>query len=75
MLEITVEKCQATGKTRYETHSNAHDELVRLRSVERRTPEGRRVKRRAKKPGLKRAYKCNHCDGFHLTSKEFEYFN
>lgn len=55
-----VPKCQTTGKTRFSHEIDAKIFLAKARKRD----DPRRTK------SLKRAYLCQFCQGWHLTSKE-----
>jgi hypothetical protein len=60
--------CPATGKTIFETKSTAEEIRARLLAFSKARFNGKRIKHRAGKPELKRAYLCGHCGAYHLTS-------
>lgn len=51
------------------THGEAKEFLLKPKVPV--TIEGRRVKRRMKKRKEKRAFYCDHCNSWHLTSKKY----
>lgn len=63
------EKCTLTGKRIIATQAEAKDFLRKPKVPV--TVEGRRVKRRMTKRKEKREFYCEHCEGWHLTSKKF----
>jgi len=65
-------KCKATGKMRYPDPGAAKEAITRIKSTGRFYDhiQGKRVNRRAGKPGQCRYYYCKHCHGWHMTSKE-----
>lgn len=72
MLAIHImnyERCTYTGKRIFATQAEAKD-LLRKPKVPVQY-DGRRVKRRMKKRKEKREYYCDHCEGWHVTSKKF----
>lgn len=60
--------CSLNGKRMFATKGEAL-EVIR-KSQSQRTYLGRRVKHRVTKRKEKRVFHCDHCDYFHLTSKE-----
>lgn len=65
-------KCRATGKVRFPDPGAAKEAIVRIKSTDRFYDhiQGKRVNRRAGKPGQCRYYYCKECHGWHLTSLE-----
>lgn len=67
-------KCSATGKTGFETKGDAQETMMNIKNSSNfyRYEGGtrKRVKRRQGKPEQKRAYLCEHCQMWHLTSWE-----
>ena len=60
--------CEATGKTIYENHMTADEAKNKhYYNVLKRKVEGRRYKHRSGRPHRCRIYRCEHCEGFHLT--------
>ncbi|RKR84414.1 hypothetical protein BDD43_4649 [Mucilaginibacter gracilis] len=62
-------KCEDTGKTRFDSLAEAKDIMLRFRGMWKLHREGKRRKHRQGKPAQKRAYYCGYCGGYHLTSK------
>lgn len=67
-------RCPATGKVSYETKGAAQTALYNIKTSQNHKvfngTEFKRQKRRQGKPAQKRAYLCEHCDQYHLTSWE-----
>ena len=68
-------KCSATGKIGFETKGDAQETMMNIKNSSNfyrydTNSQKRRVKRRQGKPEQKRAYLCEHCDMWHLTSWE-----
>lgn len=63
-------KCEATGKVRFETKSDAQVKIHKMRDIYSRKT-GQRCNRLRKKRKEKRAYYCKFCGGWHLTSQDF----
>jgi hypothetical protein len=64
-------RCEATGKTIYETIGKAKEAMIRFKSMpDHYVVPGKRVKHRGRKPEQKRTYYCQNCEGFHLTKWE-----
>lgn len=69
-MELSLSKCNATGKTRYTEPGTAKEALIRIKAKSKifYSDTQRRQKRRAGKPEQCRIYYCKHCKGYHLTS-------
>jgi len=65
-------KCRATGKVRFPDPGTAKEAIIRIKTTDRFYDhiQGKRVNRRAGKPGQCRFYYCKDCHGWHLTSQE-----
>lgn len=65
-------KCFASGKTRYPTAGDAKQAMQKLKAKKAvyNNVTRKRIKRRTGKVDQCRYYRCSHCRGFHLTSKE-----
>lgn len=68
------ERCSATGKIMFETKGEANESMVAIKSGQNHMryvgSTLKRIKRRQGKTSQKRAYLCEHCDNWHLTSWE-----
>lgn len=61
--------CHHTGKVSFGSRRDAERALHTIRcSVQRKGPDGKRIKHRCKRPLQKRVYYCTHCERYHLTS-------
>ena len=66
-----LEKCPAEGKVRFATKKEALAKIHRTKDIYSfRT--GQRVNRLRRKRKEKRAYYCQHCEGWHLTSLDYD---
>lgn len=65
-------KCRATGKVRFHDPGAAKEAIMRIKTTDRFYDriQGKRINRRAGKPGQCRYYHCKECHGWHLTSME-----
>lgn len=63
-----MERCEATGKAICLSPNEATERVMDFKERLHRLRNGRRRKHRQGRPKQKRAYRCEHCDGFHLTS-------
>jgi hypothetical protein len=65
-------RCKTTGKVRLADPGEAKEAIVTIKSTGRFYDhiQRKRINRRAGKPGQCRAYYCEHCHGWHLTSNE-----
>ena len=61
-------KCSATGKCRYPTPGDAKKTLISKLS---HNKSKNRSKKACGKSTLKRYYRCQHCNGYHLTSSDY----
>lgn len=62
------ERCSYTGKRMIATQAEAKAFLTKPKVPV--SADGRRVKRRMQKRKEKRAFYCDHCEHWHLTSKK-----
>ncbi|SEM66166.1 hypothetical protein SAMN05216436_106140 [bacterium A37T11] len=73
------EKCRVTGKTRYESHTEARVAMEVLRMDKPHYDiSGKRVKHRQGQPKQIRYFYCRFCGGYHLTKwrqKEYRDYN
>jgi hypothetical protein len=66
-----MQKCNASGKSRYASEKAANKALNLIKFKNKGVyRNGKRIKRRMGKPGMKRCYYCKLCKGFHLTSMD-----
>lgn len=63
-------KCDATGKTCFESKGLALEEIIRFKNIIKMKTNGRRFKHRIKKPEQCRVYLCEHCGFYHQTKWE-----
>ena len=63
-------KCEATGKVKFVSETAAKENMIRFRFKWKLRLQGKRRKHRQGKPAQKRAYYCEDCDSYHLTSWE-----
>lgn len=62
-------KCSTTGKTIFLDLAGARARIATLRIRHWDSVTGKRINRHNKKPEQKRAYYCEYCEGYHLTSQ------
>lgn len=65
-------KCKISGKSIFETHSQAKEVMIAFKNRQRLKINGKRIKHRQGKAEVKRVYFCSFCDGYHIT-KESHY--
>lgn len=63
-------KCEQTGKAIFDTLTGAREKMYQFRFRNWDNVSRKRVNRHCKKPEQKRAYHCEYCNGYHLTSQE-----
>lgn len=60
-------KCDATGKSLFESRNDALVFIFIVKKRIKRLVDGRRRKHHMGKPALKRVYHCPHCGKYHIT--------
>jgi hypothetical protein len=70
MDPLPISKCNASGKTRYQTPGDARQAILRIKYKKNayESTTLKRIKRRSGKPDQCRHYYCKLCKGYHLTS-------
>lgn len=70
MEKLSLIKCKATGKTRYENATIAKEAMLKLKGKAKIVNflMNKRLKHRGRKQQLSRYYRCEFCYGYHLTS-------